>query len=81
MPVAIIAGAEDAVIAPEAHSVRLQANWPRARWPCSRTPANMVHHAALDTVVGLIEQDLGNEASNAANVSPSPEEPAIATPS
>jgi pimeloyl-ACP methyl ester carboxylesterase len=81
MPVAIVAGAEDAVIDPQAHSVRLQRDLSQSTLAVLPAAGHMVHYAALDAIVALIEDGIGEERATAENVSQSAEMPALATPS
>jgi pimeloyl-ACP methyl ester carboxylesterase len=79
MPVAIFAGADDKVIDPEAHSVRLASELDQSTLAVLPEVGHMVHYAALDAIVAAIEQDFGGDGA-AARRSPA-ETPAIATPS
>ena len=58
MPVAIFAGAEDAVVDPGAHSVRLHSELSQSRLVVVPGAGHMVHHAAADEVVAAIHYDL-----------------------
>lgn len=80
MPVAIIAGADDKVVDPEAHSVRLERELSQGTLAVLPGVGHMAHHDAPDTVVAAIEADLGDELGQS-DAPGSPAMPAIATPS
>jgi pimeloyl-ACP methyl ester carboxylesterase len=56
MPVAIVAGANDKVIDPEAHSVRLHRELVGSTLTIVPGAGHMVHHAAADEVVAAVDR-------------------------
>ena len=68
LPVAIFAGAEDAVIDVEAHSVRLHSDLSQSKLVVVPGAGHMVHYAAADEVVAAIQYDLPLHASLTENV-------------
>lgn len=56
MPVSIVAGADDLVIDPQEHSVRLHKDLPHSTLTLVPGAGHMVHHAAPDVVVAAIER-------------------------
>lgn len=63
LPVAIFAGAEDAVVDVEAHAVRLHSELSQSRLVVVPGAGHMVHHAAADEIVAAIHYDLPLHAS------------------
>ena len=59
MPVTIIAGADDGVVDPEAHSVRLRGDVPQSKLLVEPRIGHMVHYSVPDRIVSII----GNESS------------------
>jgi len=56
MPVAIVAGANDKVIDPEAHSVRLHHELAGSTLTIVPAAGHMVHHAAVDEIVAAVDR-------------------------
>lgn len=57
MPVAILAGLDDAIVDAAAHSERLHQAVPQSRYTAVRGVGHMVHHGALAEVVAAIHGD------------------------
>ena len=55
MPVVVVSGNMDFVVAPQPHAVALAAAVPRARLVMLPGIGHMLHHAAVDRVVAEIE--------------------------
>jgi pimeloyl-ACP methyl ester carboxylesterase len=58
LPVTIFAGAEDAVIDVEAHSVRLHSELSQSKLVVVPGAGHMIHYEALDEIVAAIDYDL-----------------------
>jgi pimeloyl-ACP methyl ester carboxylesterase len=68
LPVAIFAGAEDAVVDVDAHSVRLHSQLPQSKLVIVPGAGHMVHYAALDEIVAAVHYDLPLHVSLAENL-------------
>ncbi|WP_201445574.1 alpha/beta fold hydrolase [Belnapia sp. F-4-1] len=55
LPVAIVAGADDRIVDPGLHSVRLHRELPGSTLRVVRGQGHMVHHGAADTVANAVE--------------------------
>ena len=55
MPVAILAGADDQIVDPQAHSVQLHEEIPDSTLTVLPEVGHMVHHAAAETVVAAVK--------------------------
>ena len=79
LPIAIFAGAGDAVIDVEAHSVRLHAELSQSKLVIVPGAGHMVHYAAVDEIVAAINYDLPLHTSLPENVLKSIESETVAT--
>ena len=64
LPVAIFAGAEDLVIDPTEHAVRLHAEVPQGPLTVVPGAGHMVHYAAADEIVAAIDRRPSNESTS-----------------
>ena len=69
VPLAIFAGADDAVVDVEAHSMRLHSELGQSKLVVVPGAGHMVHYAAVDQIVAAIDYDLPLHARPMANVS------------
>lgn len=78
LPVSIFAGAEDAVVDVEAHSVRLHSALRQSKLVVVPGAGHMVHYAAADAIVAAIQYDLPLHTSPTWNILTSLESEAAA---
>lgn len=77
IPVAIIAGAGDGLVDPEAQSARLHGEIRDSTWTCVAGAGHMVHHSALDATMSAIER-VSAQAGTSRTECPADQTPALA---